>query len=286
MSILRGRLGVVVLTHNRCAELARTLTHLLALPEQPPVVVVDNGSADATPAMVARDFPQVRLIRLARNIGAAARNVGVRHLDTSYAAFCDDDTWWEAGMLAQAADLLDAYPQVAVLSARVLVGPEQREDPACAAMAASPLPSDGLPGPALLGFLAGAAVVRRHAFLLVGGYEPKFFLGGEEALLTLDLVMRGWQVVYVPQLIAHHYPSLARDAVGRRHFLIRNALWVAWMRLSLFNALRETCRICRRPYGRGVLGPALLGALRELPWVCRKRQVMGNELECFFLKLR
>ena len=122
-----------------------------------------------------------------------------------------------------AADLLDAYPHVAVLSARVLVGPEQREDPACAIMAASPLPSAGLPGPALLGFLAGAAAMRRAAFLQAGGYEPRLFLGGEEALLTLDLVTRGWQVAYAPQLTVHHYPSTVRDGEGRRHCLVRNA---------------------------------------------------------------
>src|SRR3569833_1393358 len=137
MKGLRERLGVVVLTHTRAQELARTLTQLLALPEQPQIVVVDNASSDTTCEMVIHDFPQVRLLALERNIGAAARNAGVAALETDYVAFCDDDTWWDAGMLEKAADLLDAYPQVAILSARVLVGPEQREDPACGVMAAS-----------------------------------------------------------------------------------------------------------------------------------------------------
>lgn len=286
MKALRERLGVVVLTHNRVQELARTLTQLLALPEQPQIVVVDNASPDATREMVIHDFPQVRLLALARNIGAAARNAGVAALETDYVAFCDDDTWWDAGMLEKAADLLDAYPQVAILSARVLVGPEQREDPACGVMAASPLPSAGLPGPALLGFLAGAAVVRRSAFLQVGGYEPRFFLGGEEALLTLDLVMHGWRVVYAAQLTVHHYPSPARDSAGRRHCLVRNALWVAWMRLSFGGALRETLRISRRTCSRGLFLAAFVEALRGLPWVWRRRRVLPSDLQGYFLSLR
>src|SRR5438093_3395665 len=99
-------------------------------------------------------FPRHEIIVLSRNLGAAGRNAGVHAVTTPYVAFCDDDTWWAPGSLARAAVLLDAYPRIAVLSARVLVGPDQREDPACAAMAASPLPSVGLPGRSILGFLA------------------------------------------------------------------------------------------------------------------------------------
>lgn len=90
---------------------------------------------------------------------------------------------------------------------RILLGPEQREDPICSTMSASPLPADGLPGPALLGFVACAVVFRRQAYLSAGGYEPRFFIGGEEALLTLDLVDAGWYVIYAQQLLAHQHPS-------------------------------------------------------------------------------
>jgi GT2 family glycosyltransferase len=153
-------------------------------------------------------------------------------------------------------------------------------------MARSPLPADGLPGPALLGFLAGAAVVRRHAFLEAGGYEPRFFLGGEEALLALDLVSSGWSVVYAPQLIVHHYPSAERDSAGRRHFLTRNALWVAWMRLPLPGALAETWRICRNGLGSSALAPALADALRGLPWALGKREVIPDAIGLLYRELQ
>src|SRR5581483_5401490 len=143
----------------------------------PEIVVVDNGSTDGTAAAVRQRFPMVRCLRLARNRGAAARNAGVQACRRPYIALCDDDTWWEPGSLRRAADLLDAHPSLAVLTARVLVGTEDRLDPTCAAMAASPLPAPpGLPGAAILGFLAGASVVRRAAVLAAGGFEPRFFL--------------------------------------------------------------------------------------------------------------
>ncbi len=43
------------------------------------VLVVDNGSTDGTPDIVAQHFPQVRLIRNQRNLGfAAGNNVGLQ----------------------------------------------------------------------------------------------------------------------------------------------------------------------------------------------------------------
>src|SRR5699024_12841714 len=48
------RIGVVVITRNRCRELLRTLRALETLPESPPIVVVDNASCDGTAEAVAR----------------------------------------------------------------------------------------------------------------------------------------------------------------------------------------------------------------------------------------
>ena len=277
MSALRDRLSVVILSHNRAAELRRTLSMMRSLPEDPELIVVDNASSDATADMVRHGFPEVKLLRLERNIGAAARNIGVQHARTPYVAFCDDDTWWAPGALESAAELLDAYPRLAVLSARVLVGAQEREDPTCALMAASPLPADGLPGPALLGFLAGACVMRRQAFMEAGGYEPNFFIGAEEALLGLDLAAAGWSLAYAPQLTVHHYPSAARDSARRKLLLVRNALWVAWMRLPVTSAVRDTLRICRRTCDRRIFGSAFLSALRGLPWVFKSRRVIPGD---------
>jgi GT2 family glycosyltransferase len=285
MASIGHLLSVVILTHNRSLELKRTLEQMLSLPEQPTIVVVDNASIDFTSKLVRETFPNVKLISLRENIGAAARNIGVRELKTPYVAFCDDDTWWERGSLANAVNLLEAHPKVAVLCARVLVGPEGKEDPASVTMASSPLPTDHLPGPALLGFLAGASVFRREAFIEAGGYEPKFFIGGEEALLTLDLVAKGWKIVYVPTLIVHHYPSSRRDTRSRNKLLVRNALWVAWMRLPFLLALKQTYRILQSAYRCKTLNAGFFSALRALPWVLKKRHVVPQEIALLYRKL-
>lgn len=160
-------MGAVVLTYNRRVEVARTIERLLALPEQPRIFVADNNSSDGTQMELQR-FPTVARVRLPTNIGAAARNAGVKLCDRPYIALCDDDTWWEPGSLRRAADLLEAYPRLAIVTGKVLVGADERLDPTCALMARSPLrPRSPLPGPALLGFLAGASMVRRSASIRV-----------------------------------------------------------------------------------------------------------------------
>lgn len=158
---LESRVSVVLLTYNCAQRLDPILDHLLDL--QVEIIAVDNGSRDDTVSVLHRRG--LRVLALAENIGAAARNLGVEHATTPYVAMCDDDGWYERDGLIEAADLLDHHPRLAVVNGRILVGDEERLDPISAEMAVSPLPAtDDLPGAALLGFMAGAVVVRRRAY--------------------------------------------------------------------------------------------------------------------------
>jgi GT2 family glycosyltransferase/peptidoglycan/xylan/chitin deacetylase (PgdA/CDA1 family) len=280
MKSAEGRIAVVMITHNRREEVLASLSRLTRLPENPQIVVVDNASRDGTCEAIAKRFPAVELIAAGGNLGAAARNLGVRHVQTPYVALCDDDTWWEAGALRRAADLFDAHPRLAVATARILVEPQHEDDPICGELQRSPLPrEEGMPGPPLLGFMAGASVVRRSALLDAGGFEPRFFLGGEEELLALDLAAAGWWLCYVPRLLVYHRPSPRRDAVSRRWLLLRNALWSAWLRRPLFAAFRKSGQILRAAPSKRESWRGLSAALAGLPWVLWHRRVVPPHVE-------
>jgi GT2 family glycosyltransferase len=280
-----SRIGVVILTHDRADALSATLARMLALPDRPQIVVVDNASSDDTVARVGCEFPTVGLIPLPSNAGAAGRNAGVARLATPYVAFCDDDAWWAPGALTRAADLLDAHAEIAVVSGRVLVGPQERLDPACAAMDASPLPAPaGVPGRGILGFMCSASMVRRDAFLEAGGFEPRFFLGGEEELLAISLAAAGWALLYAPEVTVHHHPSAVRDAERRHRLLVRNALWCAWLRRPWRSAARRTLTLLRQR-ARWDDGRAILDALAGLPWVLRHRRVIPPDVEAALRRL-
>jgi GT2 family glycosyltransferase len=176
-------------------------------------------------------------------------------------AFADDDSWWAPGDLARAAEIMRAHPRLAVLNARILVGLEERLDPLCAELAASPLgtPED-LPGPALLGFVACAVMVRREAFLQVGGFDRVVRFPGEEERLALDLAAAGWGMAYVDAVTVHHHPSPRRSAPEQRRTAIsRSRVLTALMR----HPAPDVARIVLQAVRAG--GPERQGVLRALP---------------------
>jgi GT2 family glycosyltransferase len=277
---------VVIATRNRVTELRRTLGHLTALDEKPDLVVVDNGSADGTHEMVREEFPAAELIRLPRNRGAWARNLGVVKAATSYVAFSDDDSWWEPGSLGLACEPLDSHPELGLIAGRTLVGPAGAEDPLNAILAASPLRRGDLPGPRVLGFLGCAAVVRRTAFLQAGGYSELLGVGGEEELLALDLAAAGWASAYLDKLTARHFPSPSRDAAKRQATQQRNQVLVAWLRRPLRRALVSTALLADQARTDPVARRALASLLRTLPAALagRRRLPAGIEAELSVLE--
>lgn len=272
---LARRLTVVVLTHNRVARLLETLDALTALPERPRIVVVDNASQDGTGALVARRHPTLPVLRNVRNDGTGGRNLGVEGLETPYVAFCDDDMRWAPGALPRAVEVLERHPRVALVQPRVQVGPGLRLDPVCVQMQASPLPSAGLPGPALVGFLAGSVVMRREAFDQVGGFEPRFFIGAEEALMSFDLRERGWSLVYRDDVTIRHDPAPERPHRRRQAILLRNRIWTALLRLPVALASREIRLALHDARRHHAAGWGLRMAFAGLAWTLRERRVVS-----------
>jgi N-acetylglucosaminyl-diphospho-decaprenol L-rhamnosyltransferase len=275
-----GDLTVVIITRDRCPELLRTLALLSALPEHPPVIVIDNGSSDATVDAVRTTFPYVRLVALAGNFGGAGRNYGVGLATTEFVAFCDDDTWWAPGSLRRAAQVLIAHPSLAIVTAKIVVEPDGYIDPICEEMGVSPLPPDPqLPGAPLLSFLAGASVIRRRAFDAVGGFSPRLLIGGEEELLGTDLVEAGWAMAYLAELEIHHQASTLRDPHLRRRQGIRNTLWYTWLRRPLRSSWRRSHSLVATLPRDRTSAHALIEATRGAGWVASHRRPVSPDVE-------
>ncbi len=287
------RVTVVLITWQRREEAVLAVDRLLRLPERPRVVVLDNGSTDGTSDALRRRHPRgtaggdrLDVVVLPENQGAVARNTGVATATTPYVAFCDDDTWWDPGSLERAADVLDADPRVAVLTARIVVEPGGVEDDIVAELRDSPVQgAPGLPGPALGSFLAGASVVRRSAFLAVGGFSRRLWLGGEEELLAADLAAAGWELCYLEDLQVHHQASVLRESTRRRRNGIRNTLWFTWLRRPLPAATRRTRDLLRTLPRDRTSALGVLDALGGLPWLVRERRVLPPHAEARFAAL-
>ena len=101
------KLSVIIPTYNRVDLLPRAIESVLAqqLPhdlESLQVIVVDDGSTDNTPAMMASRFPDVSYIEQPNSGVSAARNRGLREANGEWIALLDsDDEWLPKKLLRQ-----------------------------------------------------------------------------------------------------------------------------------------------------------------------------------------
>jgi len=133
-------LEVVIVSHGAEALLRRCLRSLREHPAsgEMRVTVVDSGSPDGTPDMVAREFPEVRLRRHA-NIGfSAANNVALRESDAAALLLLNPDTEVRAGSLDAALARLRSEPRIGMVGVK-LVTESGELDHACKRSFPTPL---------------------------------------------------------------------------------------------------------------------------------------------------
>ncbi len=104
-------LSVVIPSYNRAPVLARCLDALAAQdPAADEVIVVDDGSTDETPAVLA-DRPWVRAIRQANGGRASSKNTGVEHARGDVVMFLDDDVLATDGLIGRHAEFHGLRPE-------------------------------------------------------------------------------------------------------------------------------------------------------------------------------
>jgi glycosyltransferase involved in cell wall biosynthesis len=105
------RISVVIPSYNRRHTLQRALRSVYAQGSAvDEVILVDDGSSDDSAAMVAREFPQVRLIRQANRGVSAARNRGIRAAQHEWIALLDSDDCWMAHKIETLRATAAAHP--------------------------------------------------------------------------------------------------------------------------------------------------------------------------------
>jgi mycofactocin glycosyltransferase len=217
----RADVTVVVPVRDRDTELERCLA---GLGGAFPLVVVDDGSADAAAVRAVADRHGARLVRRTTSGGpGAARDEGLRHVSSKFVAFVDSDCRpdrnWISSLMWHFAD-----PLVGAVAPRIVPA---RQDSAATRYAARFGALDqgdraGLVRPgARVSYVPTAALVVRRAALdavAVDGsvFDPRLRYG-EDVDLVLRLVAGGWRVRYDPVVeVAHHEPTTWRAMLARR----------------------------------------------------------------------
>lgn len=191
----------------------RTAIHsVMAQTRQPDeVVIVDDGSTDAGPNIVAEyatnDF-RIRLERKPNGGQSSARNLGVARSSSELIAFLDQDDWWYPNHLEvlekAAADHggpapfgwaysdLDEYDVSGRLFVRQLLSSFAAMHPKTSIYEC--LGRD-------MYILPSASLISRSAFEAVGGFDERL-MGYEDDDLFLRMFVGGYANIFVPQALS------------------------------------------------------------------------------------
>jgi glycosyltransferase involved in cell wall biosynthesis len=106
-----AQVSVVLPVFNGAATIGRTLSSVFAQTFPAfETIVVDDGSIDETPSILASYANRIRIIRQPNRGVSASRNAGIRAARGEYVAFIDDDDEWRPEMLSRCAAILDQDP--------------------------------------------------------------------------------------------------------------------------------------------------------------------------------
>lgn len=247
-----GRVAAVICTYRSRDQVGAALRSCLASglnSEQ--LTVVDNASGDGTAELVAEGFPQVRLLRLERNLGfGAANNRAAQGLPGDYLLLLNPDALLlpEAPTVLLRAMLSD--PRRGAVSPRI-DRPDGRLDAACRRSFPTPLtalwrllgvsrrwPDSPRFGAYNLSHLpvdrpteidsgSGACLLlRRDLFERLGGFDPRFFMYGEDLDLCWRIRELGFRVWYEPAArVIHGKGQSSRQEPLRMLVAFHSSMW-------------------------------------------------------------
>ncbi|MCB0254097.1 MAG: glycosyltransferase [Anaerolineae bacterium] len=212
-------LSVIIPAYNAAAYVRQTIDS--ALNQTRPgieIIVVDDGSTDATPDILASFGDRIRTIRQPNQGPAAARNRGITSASGTWLAFLDADDLW-----------LPDYARIMMERAK-----QTSEDVAAIACGWQHIDVNGIPeGQAvalnfksvsfkqlLLGnrFPPVAVVARRSAVMLSGGFDESIY-GVEDWDLWLQMTLRGYKIISVREVLAAYRQvpgSVSRNVIRLR----------------------------------------------------------------------
>lgn len=273
-----SKVSLLIVNWNAAEWLSRCLTSLRGLSHE--IIVLDNGSTDDSPDLVAHQFPECRLIRETTNLGfAGGVNAAARQASGDFLLLLNSDAEATPGAVDGLAAFLDARPDCAAVagllvddSGRPQRGWNVRRLPTLPSLATNLLLVDKLwpTNPVRRWALAldidtsaplrveqpaaACLMLRRSVFERIGGmdeaFHPAWF---EDVDLCRRLREAGAQVWLVPAAVFRHRGGVARERLGTRGFA------AAWY--------RNLERYVRKHHGPGAL--AMIKALFVIGMILR-----------------
>ena len=209
----------VISTWNKRDVVAENLDSLRAqtLPFAQ-VIVVDNASTDGTAELVAREYPEVRLIVMPHSEYGACEtfNVGFASAQTPLVAILDDDITLPPHWLERTTERLLAEPETTAVVSTEVIEPGMPPEYVARSKAA---------GRRYMSTFRGCgSLARRAALEEAEYYDERLFIYGNERDLTCRLLNLGYRVLQDPEIETFHKTPFGIQ-MGKRSlfFHARNA---------------------------------------------------------------
>jgi len=187
------KIYVIIVTYNGAPWIKGVLDSLRASDTPCTAVVVDNASSDDTVAIVQRDYPEAVLLAQQQNHGfGVGNNIGISLALTQgadYIFLLNQDAFVTPAALGQLAGFLEQQPSYGLVTPLHCRADLQSHDPQTQKGYLQHFARDylsdacfGLVKPFydIRGINAAAWMVRSDVFRQVGGFDPLFFMYGED----------------------------------------------------------------------------------------------------------
>jgi glycosyltransferase involved in cell wall biosynthesis len=167
-------ISVVITTYNRAHYLGEAIESVLAQSYgNREIIVVDDGSTDHTPHIVAGFGDRVRFVRQENRGTGAARNAGITQATGEFLAFLDDDDVWTEDKLARQTQVFETSPETDAVYGHMeqFVSPELDDEHRARFR--------HLAGQVVQAPIAPAILIRRASLDRVGLFDESLQLGVE-----------------------------------------------------------------------------------------------------------
>ncbi len=193
------------------------------------ITVVDNGSTDGSAEMVARHFPEVRLICNQDNLGfAKANNQAIKVSTGRYLVLLNSDTELKNDALTAMMNFMDAHPSAGICGTKLLNTDGTRQD-SCDLFPRTPymmlrdkigdirrrrhanswqnrMAAWNFDSNFVVDYLIGAALlIRRETLKQIGMLDDRFFMYAEDIDWCYRAFLKGWQTYYLGTISIYHY---------------------------------------------------------------------------------
>jgi len=208
--------SVVIVNLNGLHHLKRCLPSIFRqdYPEYE-VIVVDNASTDGSIEFLAREFPQVMLVRNKENLGyTGANNVGFKHATGKYIAVLNPDTKVEPNWLEELVNALEEDHHAAMATPKILLMDYPEKINTCGNditftgltfCRGLDQQADSYLETEIVSAVSGAAFVIKRCILdHIGGFDENLFMYYEETDLSLRAMLAGYKCLFVPKSIIYH----------------------------------------------------------------------------------